>query len=183
MVVDTQNLTFQGDEAKLGDPIEDAVSIGACSLITTVKHKLLVCVGLGCDRFMGVSDCSSLRAVAELTALGGFLGCSFVDSCVVFYRSLIEFINKRQEFRSVIAASILASSVGDFGNNVIDNAPRVFVWPLMSMFFVFDVTIVARRSLIVGWLTNCKSVPELYAAKSEGRARITKRNFESLPKE
>eukprot|EP01126_Amoeba_proteus_P032632 TRINITY_DN3183_c0_g1_i11.p1 TRINITY_DN3183_c0_g1~~TRINITY_DN3183_c0_g1_i11.p1 ORF type:complete len:253 (+),score=40.84 TRINITY_DN3183_c0_g1_i11:70-828(+) len=65
---------MKGDEEGLGDPIEDCVSITAVSRITKLKEKILVSTGFGADRFNHVSDCSSLRAVAELTRIGGFLG-------------------------------------------------------------------------------------------------------------
>ena len=39
-----------------------------------VKQRGLIVCGMGADRFHGVSDVASLRAVAELTASGGFWG-------------------------------------------------------------------------------------------------------------
>jgi hypothetical protein len=58
---------MMGNEKDLGDPIEDAVSVGAAANCVTLKSKILVSVGFGSDRFNGVSDCSSMRAVAEIT--------------------------------------------------------------------------------------------------------------------
>ena len=68
-----------GDEAGLGDPIEDCVSVTAARLLAEdpqccVRDAVLISVGLGCDRFNDVSDAASLRAIAEITQLGGFLG-------------------------------------------------------------------------------------------------------------
>lgn len=68
-----------GNELDLGDPIEDAVSVGAASNCRSLKARILFSVGFGSDRFNGVSDCSSMRAVAELTKLGGFLGATSFD--------------------------------------------------------------------------------------------------------
>lgn len=36
-------------------------------------------MGFGADRYNQVSDASSLRAVAELTQMGGFLGCIAIE--------------------------------------------------------------------------------------------------------
>ena len=63
-----------GDEEGLGDPIEDAVSVTTVAGLDGLRAKILVSVGFGADRFNHVSDAASLRAVAELTARGGFLG-------------------------------------------------------------------------------------------------------------
>ena len=63
-----------GDEQGLGDPIEDAVSITTVASLTGLKAKVLVVIGLGTDRFNHVSDAASLRTIAELTRMGGFLG-------------------------------------------------------------------------------------------------------------
>jgi hypothetical protein len=56
-----------GDEADLGDPIEDITSVSAVSHLEGVPSKRLVSVGFGIDRYNGVSDAASLRALAELT--------------------------------------------------------------------------------------------------------------------
>jgi Protein of unknown function (DUF1152) len=63
-----------GDEEGLGDPIEDAVSVAAVASLGGLRLKALISVGLGADRYNQVSDAASLRAVAELTRAGGFLG-------------------------------------------------------------------------------------------------------------
>lgn len=85
---------MKGDEAGLGDPIEDAASVAAVASLpntvpapkTTTKAKaaaaaaaaatvdfvpvrVLVALGFGCDRFNTVEDRDSFAAIAELTAL------------------------------------------------------------------------------------------------------------------
>eukprot|EP00957_Ditylum_brightwellii_P120607 9200917-Ditylum_brightwellii.AAC.1 len=105
-----------GDKEDLGDPIEDAVtvcSINECS----ANLKILFLVGLGCDRFNGVSDASSLRAIAELTHDDGFFGClSVCGSPLTFYQSCLDYINANQSFQSVLAGCISASGRGFFGD-------------------------------------------------------------------
>lgn len=86
---------MKGDEDGLGDPLEDACSLGAAALLAGVGTKLLVSVGFGADRFNGVSDEDSLAAVAELTRLGAFLGSHSVepsDAGFDFYRRLLKTI-------------------------------------------------------------------------------------------
>jgi hypothetical protein len=62
-----------GDEHQLGTPTEDMMSMFAVNSLGC--NAMLMCLGIGADRYHGVSDCSTLRAIAELTATNGFLGC------------------------------------------------------------------------------------------------------------
>ena len=84
-----------GDEEGLGDPIEDAVSVATVASLDPRLVKILVSVGLGTDRYNHVSDAASLRAIAELTRLGGFLGAVSLEPsspCCRFYRDCLEHI-------------------------------------------------------------------------------------------
>ncbi len=42
---------MRGDESGLGDPIEDACSILAASKLRTLRHKFLISIGFGADRY------------------------------------------------------------------------------------------------------------------------------------
>jgi len=171
-----------GDEEGLGDPIEDAVSVAAVASLRGLRAKVLIAVGLGTDRFNQVSDAASLRAVADLTRAGGFLGAvslepSAAGSC--FYRDCLEHIYQRQGFRSVLAGTIASAIQGWFGRDavppVLEQRVRpgeLFFWPLMAVLWGFDVETVATRSLIAGWIRECRTVPECYAALYKGRGSL-----------
>jgi hypothetical protein len=202
---------MRGDENGLGDPIEDAVSVSAiaslCCSVKTFQESsppqplgLLYSVGLGCDRFNSVSDSSSLRAVAELTQRGGFLGSySFIHSGrrVEIYRNGLTHIYQRQQMRSILSGSILASAYGHYGSEIQspDGTPEIdfgtrllpptspstsgspgtdelFVWPLMSMLWMFDITIVAERSLICKWISSATTVKEAQRLFDNERRRL-----------
>ena len=183
-----------GDEEGLGDPVEDCVSVTAVASLEEVKLKILISLGLGCDRFNHVSDGASLRAIAELTAQGGFLGAVAMEPTspgFVFYRDCLEHINRSQQFRSVLAGSIASACEGHFGSDPIppNLRPRVetgeiFLWPLMSVLWAFDVEKVAARSQMAKWIRNSMSVRECYWAVAEGRRRIGAglRRVENLPR-
>ena len=183
-----------GDEEGLGDPIEDAVSVATVAALPGLKARVLVSVGLGTDRFNQVSDAASLRAIAELTKLGGFLGAVSLEPEAAgsrFYRDCLEHIYQRQGFRSVLAGSIASAMMGSFG---IDEVPpglqhrvrrgKLFLWPLMAMLWGFDVEVVARRSLIAKWIRDCPTVPECHAALQAGRLGLGSnlRSVENLPR-
>eukprot|EP01126_Amoeba_proteus_P032639 TRINITY_DN3183_c0_g1_i9.p1 TRINITY_DN3183_c0_g1~~TRINITY_DN3183_c0_g1_i9.p1 ORF type:complete len:210 (+),score=35.39 TRINITY_DN3183_c0_g1_i9:581-1210(+) len=202
---------MKGDEEGLGDPIEDCVSITAVSRITKLKEKILVSTGFGADRFNHVSDCSSLRAVAELTRIGGFLGSVSLEPDSPgfnFYCRCVKHLYEVFSFRSVLTGLIIASGKGYFGFSVPVDSVSVqpssldkstgsvevnlglgtrsanstsFVWPLMSILFAFDVEKVVSRSLISGWIGNCTDVQSCHSSLSSARKSITKRPVENIP--
>lgn len=183
-----------GDEEGLGDPIEDAVSIAAVAGLSRPRLKLLVSIGLGADRFNQVSDAASLRAIAELTAAGGFRGALSLEpdsAALDFYRGAIEHVYARQTFRSALTGFILAAAAGHYGGATVPAPlpPRVrpggfFLWPLMAMLWAFDVEAVARRSRIVGWIRECQTVSECHLALHRQRAALGAglRPVEELPR-
>lgn len=180
-----------GDEEGLGDPIEDAVSVATVAGLEGLRARLLLSVGLGADRFNHVSDAASLRAVAELTARGGFLGVAALEPTspgLAFYAEALEHIYQRQVFRSVLAGAIVSAARGWFGQDTVPPllASRVrpgeaFGWPLMAMLWGFDVDVVARRSHIVSWIRDCETLLECAVALAEGRRALTLREVEELP--
>ena len=182
-----------GDEEGLGDPIEDAVSVAAVASLSGLRAKVLVVVGLGTDRFNHVSDAASLRAVAELTQAGAFLGAVSLEPSAagsVFYRRCLEHIYDRQGFRSVLAGTIDSAIQGWFGRDSLPSSlerrvrpGELFFWPLMAVLWGFNVEAVARRSLIVRWIRDCRSVQDCYAELHKGRSALgaKRRGVENLP--
>jgi hypothetical protein len=183
-----------GDEEGLGDPIEDAVSVTTVASLQGLKARVLISIGLGTDRFNHVSDASSLRAISELTRMGGFLGALSLEPSGEgprHYRACLEHIYQRQSFRSVLAGTIASAVDGHFG---MDEVPpllskrvspgQLFFWPLMAILWAFDAEFVARRSLISEWIRDCETVPECYEALLAGRDRLGEqlRSVENLPR-
>jgi hypothetical protein len=199
----TEGHQTHGPMVPPGDQIEDAATVAAVFALPddVAPVRVMCCLGLGCDRFMGCSDADSLAAIAELTAAGrkaennieaqmlaassaseisGFLGVLAMERTSLAsttYRNMVEYLQQRQAFRSVIANSICASSLGKFGDGAkasADLAMRVMpgeldIWPFMSMAFAFDVRLVFRRSKLAWRLLRCKTVPEMYARQKEQR--------------
>lgn len=182
---------MRGDEDGLGDPVEDMVSVATVAALE-VKLKLLISIGMGADRFNNVSDAATLRAIAELTAIGGFRGAVSLEpehQGLEFYRKCIEHIYWKQSFRSVIAGMILAAGEGYFGGETVPDylANRVkegefFIWHLMAMLWAFDVDKVAERSLMVDWIQGAQTQMECLMQIYIQRDLYGKREIENLPR-
>ena len=183
-----------GDEEGLGDPIEDAVSVATVASLQGLKARILISIGLGTDRFNHVSDASSLRAIFELTRMGGFLGAVSLEPTgdgPRLYRSCLDHIYERQGFRSVLAGTIASAVEGHFGMGKIPpllservGPGELFLWPLMAMLWAFDAEAVARRSLITDWIRDCETVPECFRALKAGRDQLGHqlRSVENFPR-
>lgn len=185
---------MRGDEEGLGDPIEDCVSVTTLADLDAPELRLLLCVGLGADRRNHVSDASALRAIAEVTRMGGFLGAVAYEPSsreFRFYRDLVDFIFGQQTFHSVIAGAISAAGEGRFGaNHVPDGLHRrvkpgdLFLWPLMGIVWGFDVEKVAKRSLMASWIRDAETARDCHLALFRGRKQIAGdlRSIEELPR-
>lgn len=181
---------MKGNEQGLGDPLEDSVSVGAASLLTDVK-KLLFSVGFGADRYNGVSDFASMRAIAEVTKEGGFYGSMSVERDSIgfkFYKECVKTIYEQQKFRSVLTSLVISAGQGNFGfiipedcGNRITREGQVLVWPLMATLFCFDIDVVAKRSLTIEWIKDCKSVMEMRVCLDKGRKSIEIMQEENFP--
>lgn len=185
---------MRGNENGLGDPAEDATSVAAISALADVDVRILISIGLGADRFNNVSDAATLRAIAELSRNGGFLGGIVLENDsdgLQFYRGCINYIYRRQTFRSVMAGMILASAEGYFGGEEIPplfdgrvKEGRFFVWPLMAMLWAFDVDKVAQRSMMVDWIRDCETPRQALLAIYQNRMELgyTRTPIEDLPR-
>jgi hypothetical protein len=191
-----------GDEEGLGDPIEDAVSIGAIATLqyANIIFRCLLIIGLGVDRYNDVSDASSLRAIAELTSCGAFLGSISLEPMspsFLFYKSALEYIYSKQSFRSVLAGAIVSSVEGCYGNicessfltqhdtnnRVYNNGKpnTIFFWPISAIMWGFNIEKVAERSIIVQTIMNCETVKECNHEFEKYRRLVTIRALEELP--
>jgi len=201
---------MRGDEESLGDPIEDCVSVTTVSLLKEeLKFRILITAGFGADRFNHVSDASSLRAVAELTQMGGFLGSLSLEPShpgFQFYTACVQHIYSRQSFRSVLTGLVISATQGYFAHNIPDDSnstdavavkvdlrsrigtgesSTVFLWPLMAMLFAFDAGVVCKRSYLASWIKDAETVNKCYDAMREGRNALKNqgklRRIENLP--
>lgn len=140
---------IKGDEEGLGTVVEDAMSVLAARGLA-VGSTSLACLGFGVDHFHGVSHRSFLENTAEATRLGGFLGVSGVVRGTVggdAFLDLVATANRESPFRPSIVANSVASAIGGaFGDAQVVGRTRgteLFVNPLMSLYWCYDLAVVA----------------------------------------
>ena len=137
---------------------------------TDVRTKLLSSIGFGVDAFHGVCHSHVLETVAALSKDGGYLGAfSLLPAMPEFglYRSAVEFVNAAMpEQPSIVNSSIAAAVEGDFGDahrTHRTRGSRLWINPLMAMYFTFDLAAVARRVLYLPHIKNTQTMFEVSA--------------------
>lgn len=161
---------MRGDEEGLGTPMEDMASIAAVDLLD-VPVKALACLGFGVDAFHGVSHAHFLEAVADLSRAGGFLGVISLLAEMPEarrYAAAVEFAHREMRWSpSIVNASILSALEGSFGDvhrTKRTEGSRLFINPLMTQYFTFDLDAVADRVLYLNLLTNTETPWDVLAA-------------------
>lgn len=179
-----------GDESGLGTPEEDSVSLFAASQLKEIKTKLLVCIGFGIDTFHGICHAQFLESVAALSREDAYRGAwSLLESMpeVQDYRAATEYVHEKMfNHPSIVNSSILSAIEGRFGNyhaTYRTEGAKLFINPLMSLYWAFDLDAVARRNLYLEWLAETENYAqvqmEIYKFRAMTNANI--REWVSLP--
>jgi hypothetical protein len=147
---------MRGDEDNYATILEDFMSLAVLENVRVKTPRLqatmLFVLGFGVDRYHGASDASSLRAVAELTRMGGFLGVSSIDQASNGFAAYSDFLlyyrkqyAQEQGLQTIVGSMIAAAVVGQFGpcRTVIPkDVPRSFarskIPPSAIEFFALD---------------------------------------------
>ncbi len=146
----TDSLT-RGDEVGLGSPEADMASLAAVASLA-VPNRALVSIGFGVDAFHGVCHAHILENIAAITRAGGSLGVFSLEATMTefeLYRSAVRDAGDAMpEQASIVHASIVAAVEGRFGDahtTERTRASRLWIHPLMSLFFAFDLPTVASQ--------------------------------------
>lgn len=147
------DILMRGDEAGLGTPQEDVTSLAAVSQLQGVD-KLVCCLGFGIDRFHGVCHAHFLRNVAALSQAGGYLGTLALLPQMAEAQLLAEaiaFSNERMPGAPSIVGNSIASAIegeyGDVHRTHRTAGSKLWINPLMSLYWAFDLSQVAARCL------------------------------------
>ncbi|WP_231881652.1 DUF1152 domain-containing protein [Deinococcus puniceus] len=146
---------MRGDEADLGTPHEDAVSLCAVYQLAEERPELktyMVSLGFGIDHFHGVSHWNVLEATAELARAGAYLGSFSLtpeQRPVQLYRAACEAVFQQMPRHvSIVNSSILSAIEGQYGDyHATDRTRGSELWinPLMAQYWCYELVPVARR--------------------------------------
>lgn len=178
---------MRGDEADLGTPHEDAVSLTAVSELQGVK-SYMVSLGFGIDAFHGVSHWNVLEATAELARAGAYLGSFsltpemrpvqlYQDACEAVFEQMPRYI-------SIVNASILSAIAGQYGDHHSTERTRgseLWINPLMSQYWCYKLGAVAARLQYREALLGTLSMSDVDRVIYSHRLSIQPRERRSLP--
>lgn len=178
---------LRGDEPGLGSPGEDVASIAAVHKLE-VPRKLLISLGFGIDRHHHVCHAHVLEAVSDLTRKGGFLGAfSLLPEMpeFQFFADVVRHVCARKpEKASIVATSIVAAGEGLFGDVHLTrrtHGSKLFLNPLMAMYWAFQVDALAKRCLYMDEILKTRTRSEITRAIHGFRASISKREWMPIP--
>ena len=175
----------RGDEAALGTLLEDSLSLGAAAALDDVPIKLLACLGLGAEQ--DISYAAIFENIAALAEAGGFLGsCSLTKQMAAYqaYEQAVEYAHD-QPFQdpSVINASVISAVRGRFGNYHLTektHGSRLWISPLMAIYWFFDLPAVARQHLLLHHLETTVTFRDAVRALGATLASRPKRPARSI---
>jgi hypothetical protein len=177
---------LRGNEAQIGKLIEDSISLCAVSAIDSVKTKIIACLGLGAELEMTYAHI--FENIADLTKQGEFLGsCSLLKQmeCVQLYEQAVEFtFEQPSQEPSVINASVLSAVRGEYGNYHLTwktQGSKLWISPLMPIYWFFDLHGVARRNLLLNDLRYTDTVTDAARTVWKLMHTIVKRKETKIP--
>jgi hypothetical protein len=181
------DILMRGDEAGLGTPEEDISSLAAVDALP-LRDKLLVCLGFGVDAFHGICHAHFLEAVAALSKQGAYLGVTALLPGmreVDLYREAVDSSAKGMPVRpSIVSLSVASAIEGEYGNvhrTSRTEGSTLWINPLMSLYWAFDLTAVARRCLYLEALRNTVSAWDVTAVIEDFRNRHPVKPWQDIP--
>ncbi|MEU2392539.1 DUF1152 domain-containing protein [Streptomyces sp. NPDC007369] len=182
------DILMRGDEAGLGTPEEDLASVAALAALDDVTERIVVTVGFGVDAYHGVSHALVLENIAALDREGAYLGAFSIPRATregALYLDAVAYAHDHTPERpSIVNGSIAAAVRGDFGDVRFTDRTgnsELFVNPLMSLCFVFDLPGLAARCLYLDRIEDTQLIRQVSSRISEFRDEIVTRPARRIP--
>ena len=181
------DILLRGDEAGLGTPAEDMASLAAVAAMN-VPTRIVACVGFGIDAYHGVCHANWLENVAALTSEGAFLGATALLERMPEVRLYLDAVNAADmtisRRPSIVNGSIVSAIEGRFGDyhrNLRTQSSTLFINPLMSLLWAFDLAAVARRNLYLERLADTETSWDVHLAIERFCETVCPRPWETIP--
>ncbi len=161
------DILMRGDEVGLGTPEEDISSLAAVDGLP-LRDSLVVCLGFGVDFHHGVCHAHFLESVAALSRAGGYLGVTALLEPmreVALYKDAVAYVCQRMPAApSIVSLSVVTAIEGEYGDvhrTVRTSGSTLWINPLMSMYWAFDLKALARRCLYLETLRDTREMWEV----------------------
>ncbi len=181
------DILLRGDEAGLGTPEEDVVSLLAAGQ-APVPTKLVVSLGFGIDAHHGVAGTDTLRRLAEVAREGAYLGALSIpgDSPeALAYCDAVSHAALHNPARpSIVNGQIAAAVQGEFGHPRIAGDPPatdLFVNPLMAVYFTVRLDVLASALLYRDRILNSQTIEDVSRCIEDFRAGLPGRAARPFP--
>jgi hypothetical protein len=176
----------RGDETETVTLIEDATSLFVVNELTDISPRLIGCTAFGAERDMTYAHI--FENIATLTQAGGFLGaCSLAPQMEAYqaYEDAVLYVqNKPIQDPSVINSSLISAVRGNYGNYHLTEktkGSRLWISPLMPLYWFFDLPTVAEHSLFLSQLRDTNTFMEALQAYLSSRRSIPARAKSRIP--
>ncbi|WP_194893808.1 DUF1152 domain-containing protein [Catenulispora pinisilvae] len=155
------DILMRGDEAGLGTPEEDMLSLATVAGLAEVPVRLVVSIGFGIDAYHGVNHVQVLENLADLDADGAYLGAFSIPRASregSLYLDAVAYAQENTPLRpSIVHGQIASAMLGVSGNVHFTERTHnsvLFVNPLMAMYFTATVEGLAARHLYLPELAD-----------------------------
>lgn len=182
------DILMRGDEAGLGTPEEDLTSVAALAALDDVPCRLVVSVGFGVDAYHGVSHALVLENIAALEREGAYLGAFSIPRATREGALFLDAVAHAQEHTpdrpSIVSGSIAAAVRGSFGDvqfTTRTSGSELFVNPLMSLCFAFDLPGLAARCLYLDRIEDTHLMRQVHSRIAEFREDLVPRPARRIP--
>ncbi|MEO1414906.1 MAG: DUF1152 domain-containing protein [Bacteroidota bacterium] len=176
-----------GNEAGLGTPTEDMASIVAGAGLA-LERKYLASIGFGIDHFHQVAHAQVLESIAQQMVEGGFKGVLSFPPSEPAVQGFLDLVTRSNETHknhmSIVANSIADAFRGAYGD--VHATPRtagsrLYINPLMTLYWTFDLEHVADRLLYKDWIAQTMTKEQVLAQIASFRQAITPKGWEDIP--
>ena len=162
------DILMRGDEAGLGTPEEDMLSLATVAGLAEVPVRLVVSIGFGIDAHHGVNHVQVLENLADLDADGAYLGAFSIPRASregSLYLDAVAYAQENTPMRpSIVHGQIASAMLGVSGNVHFTERTHnsvLFVNPLMAMYFTATVEGLAARHLYLPELADTRTFGQI----------------------
>lgn len=182
------DILMRGDEAGLGTPEEDMASVAALARLDGIPTRLVVSVGFGVDAHHGVNHVQVLENIAALERDGAYLGAFSIPRATregaLYLDAVAHAQHHTPERPSIVNGSVAAAVRGLFGDVRFTERTRggeLFVNPLMSLYFAFDLPGLAARCLYLDRIEDTRLMRQIHSRIAEFREETPTRPPRTFP--